>query len=159
VASASALTAGVVGTVAYGMWFDDDQRIYAEAITSARQALRIVGATSPVPPNVQYGHVTLAPAPVQVAAADLAVPGTAGQTAQSGQATQPAGPAPDTASPRLAAAHPERATCAVPPPPRRHPQARAKPSGGVFAGMNSFFHRTSYPQHGPGSQRDIYARP
>lgn len=39
VAAASALAVGVMGTVAYGVWFNHDQREYAEAMAGARQAL------------------------------------------------------------------------------------------------------------------------
>lgn len=39
VATASALAFGVVGTVAYGVWFNHDQQAYAEAMKGARQAL------------------------------------------------------------------------------------------------------------------------
>jgi len=38
-AVAGALTLGVMGTVAYGIWFNQDQRAYAEAMANARQAL------------------------------------------------------------------------------------------------------------------------
>jgi hypothetical protein len=41
VAAASALAFGVVGTVAYSVWFNSDQQTYAEAIARARQALRM----------------------------------------------------------------------------------------------------------------------
>jgi hypothetical protein len=47
VAAASALAFGVVGTVAYGVWFNSDQQTYAEAIARARQALRM-----PTPNNM-----------------------------------------------------------------------------------------------------------
>lgn len=40
-AAAGALTLGVVGTVAYGVWFNHDQQAYAEAIAGARQALGV----------------------------------------------------------------------------------------------------------------------
>ncbi|MDR5779500.1 hypothetical protein QCE63_08670 [Caballeronia sp. LZ065] len=40
-ASASALGIGVLGTVGYGMWFNHDQRVYAEAMASARKTLSI----------------------------------------------------------------------------------------------------------------------
>ncbi|SAK77430.1 hypothetical protein AWB79_04749 [Caballeronia hypogeia] len=40
-ASASALGIGVLGTVAYSMWFNHDQRVYAEAMSSARKTLGI----------------------------------------------------------------------------------------------------------------------
>lgn len=39
VAAASALTLGVVGTIAYGVWFNHDQQAYAAAMTGAQQAL------------------------------------------------------------------------------------------------------------------------
>ncbi|CAB3783551.1 hypothetical protein [Paraburkholderia caffeinilytica] len=39
VATASALAFGVVGTVAYGVWFNHDQQAYADAMARARQAL------------------------------------------------------------------------------------------------------------------------
>ena len=38
-AAAGALTFGVMGTVAYGVWFNQDQQTYADAIAGARQAL------------------------------------------------------------------------------------------------------------------------
>jgi hypothetical protein len=40
-ASATALGIGVLGTVAYSMWFNHDQRMYAEAMASARKTLGI----------------------------------------------------------------------------------------------------------------------
>ncbi|WGS53149.1 hypothetical protein LFL96_33830 [Paraburkholderia sp. D15] len=39
VAAAGALAIGVMGTVAYGVWFNHDQQAYAAAIAGARQAL------------------------------------------------------------------------------------------------------------------------
>ncbi|MFM0596236.1 hypothetical protein [Paraburkholderia dilworthii] len=39
VATAGALALGVMGTLAYGVWFNHDQQAYAEAIAGARQAL------------------------------------------------------------------------------------------------------------------------
>lgn len=39
VTAVSALTLGVMGTVAYGVWFNHDQQAYAEAIANARQSL------------------------------------------------------------------------------------------------------------------------
>ncbi|HEX7913613.1 MAG TPA: hypothetical protein VF534_36795 [Paraburkholderia sp.] len=39
VAAMSALAIGVMGTVAYGVWFNHDQQAYAAAIVGARQAL------------------------------------------------------------------------------------------------------------------------
>lgn len=40
-ASASVLGIGVLGTVAYSMWFNHDQRVYTEAMASARKTLGI----------------------------------------------------------------------------------------------------------------------
>jgi hypothetical protein len=42
-AAAAALACGVLGTVAYSVWFNRDQQAYAEAIATARQALRVRG--------------------------------------------------------------------------------------------------------------------
>jgi hypothetical protein len=39
IASTSALTVGVLATVAYGVWFDQDQRAYAKAMAAAQQTL------------------------------------------------------------------------------------------------------------------------
>ncbi|WP_454827596.1 hypothetical protein [Paraburkholderia xenovorans] len=39
VAVAGALAIGVLGTVAYGVWFNQDQQAYAQAMAGARQAL------------------------------------------------------------------------------------------------------------------------
>ena len=39
VAAASALAIGVMGTVAYSVWFNHDQQAYAEAMAGARRAL------------------------------------------------------------------------------------------------------------------------
>jgi hypothetical protein len=47
VAAASALALGVVGTVAYGIWFNHDQQAYADAMKGARQALS-TAASMPV---------------------------------------------------------------------------------------------------------------
>jgi hypothetical protein len=46
-ASASALSVGVAATVAYGVWFDQDQRAYAKAMTVAQQALSASGTAAP----------------------------------------------------------------------------------------------------------------
>ena len=51
IASASALTVGVVATVAYGVWFDQDQRTYAKAMAAAHMKGRMV---TPVRPFVRF---------------------------------------------------------------------------------------------------------
>jgi hypothetical protein len=47
-AAAGALAFGVLGTVAYGLWFNHDQQAYSEAIAGVRQALGMPGAASVV---------------------------------------------------------------------------------------------------------------
>ena len=60
VASASALTVGVLATVAYGVWFDQDQRAYAKAMTVAQQTLSAGVVTMPKRQTLAAG-VTIAP--------------------------------------------------------------------------------------------------
>jgi hypothetical protein len=55
VASASALTLGVLATVAYGVWFDQDQRAYAKAMTVAQQTLSAGVAAVPQQPSLSAG--------------------------------------------------------------------------------------------------------
>ncbi|WCM24726.1 hypothetical protein NDK50_28475 [Paraburkholderia bryophila] len=55
VATAGALALGVMGTVAYGVWFNHDQQAYAEAIAGARQAL---GASAPAAGGGAPGTLT-----------------------------------------------------------------------------------------------------
>lgn len=75
VAAASALAFGVVGTVAYGIWFNHDQQAYAEAMAGARQALG-TAASAPVGPVL--AHSIVPPGPATFAAAPrLATAGTA----------------------------------------------------------------------------------
>lgn len=162
-ASASALTIGVMGTLAYGVWFNQDQRVYAEAMEHARQTLWLA-APVPVPtPAVRQTASpddVAAPAaaarPVTVASADLNGPVPSAQLA-SAQLDRRAAP-PDSAAPKLAVARSVRATC--PASVERHrPVPRVKSNGNVLTRVGSFFHRVSYRQHGTESQRDIYAHP
>ena len=53
VAAAGALVFGVVGTVAYGIWFNHDQQAYAEAMAGARQALGTAASTPAGPALAQ----------------------------------------------------------------------------------------------------------
>src|SRR5471032_3417797 len=80
VASASALAIGIMGTVAYGVWFNQDQHAYAEAMEHARQTLWLGAVPAPAPiaavkPTVASGDVAAPLAPparlVTVASADL----------------------------------------------------------------------------------------
>lgn len=67
-ASASALTVGVAATVAYGVWFDQDQRAYTRAMATAQQALSTrVAATVPA-------TLTAAPPEQMLSAAAAFVP-------------------------------------------------------------------------------------
>jgi hypothetical protein len=158
IASASALTVGIMGTVAYGVWFNQDQHAYAEAMEHARQTLWLGAAPAPaaipaVQPTVASGYVAapLAPPPrlVTVASADLSAP------VPSTQFDRHAEPS-DSAAPKLAVTRPLRASCSASVEHRR-PVSRVKSNGNVFTRVGSFFHRVSYRQHGTESQRDIYA--
>jgi type IV secretory pathway VirB10-like protein len=170
VASASALTLGVLATVAYGVWFDQDQRAYAKAMTVAQQTLStgvavvpaqqaLPTATPPVPAQqaAWSGHVAPAsppPAPSTTLAdatdADL-TPLTSHAQRESTAVTPPASLAPHSSAGQSAAV-----SCSMK-QARHRPAPRVKPNNGLFARMESFFHRVSYRQHGNGSQRDLYA--
>ena len=160
IASASALTVGIMGTVAYGVWFNQDQHAYAEAMEHARQTLWLGSVPAPAPiqtvqPTAASGEVAapLAPPPhaVTVASADLNAPAPSAQFDRRGEP-------PDSAASKLAVTRPLRANC-LPSAEHRRPVSRVKSNGNVFTRMGSFFHRVSYRQHGTESQRDIYAHP
>ncbi|WP_250451587.1 hypothetical protein [Caballeronia sp. ATUFL_M2_KS44] len=167
-ASASALGIGVLGTVAYSMWFNHDQRVYAEAMTSARQTLGIdqpvlaatqssgvveAAATTPRiettpladnPPADTLDRPRLSP----VAAASTAI-------AQDDGAQRRATPAASRAS--RASDKPVR-TAQANHGARRHAQGeRAEP--GLFARVGAFFHRVSYRRNATSGQREEYSRP
>ncbi len=144
-ASASALTVGVMGTVAYGVWLNHDQRAYVDAMASARQALGGADPTSARQDTSWSGQVTPDPAPptgAQTTPADT-------QIAQSGA------PLGSTAS-RLAARKTARQTCAVP-QVRDRPAPPSKPSNNFLSRFASLFHRGNDQQRGSGIQRDTYA--
>jgi hypothetical protein len=160
-ASASALTIGIMGTVAYGVWFNQDQHAYAEAMEHARQTLWLGAApaaksepTPAVQSTTSSGDVAAPlapPRPVTVASADLSAPVPSIQLDHRGEPS-------DAAAPRLAVTRPLRANCSASVEHRR-PISRVKSNGNVFTRVGSFFHRVSYRQHGTESQRDIYAHP
>jgi hypothetical protein len=165
VASASALTVGVLATVAYGVWFDQDQRAYAKAMTLAagvtiapeQQTLPPVAATVPTQQTAWSGRVALATPPAappptlaDAAEADLTTLASSAQPESSDVAP------PDSFAPHSSTV--QSATVSGSTKQARHrPAPRAKPNNGLFARMESFFHRVSYRQHGNGSQRDLYA--
>ncbi|QIE26407.1 hypothetical protein SBC1_43160 (plasmid) [Caballeronia sp. SBC1] len=168
IASASALAIGIMGTVAYGVWFNQDQHAYAEAMEHARQTLWLAAPT-PAPESTpavlqtasstpsaalssDYVAAPLASSrPVTVASADLNAP------ASSTQFDHRAAPS-DSAAPKLAVTRPLRASCSAS-VERHRPVTRVKSNRNVFTRVGSFFHRVSYRQHGTESQRDIYAHP
>ncbi|SDR56457.1 hypothetical protein [Paraburkholderia tuberum] len=85
-AAAGALTFGVMGTVAYGVWFNQDQQTYADAIAGARQALG--SSASARVPTVAVAHAP------EEAAAPFAMPfamPSARQPAAPGVALEAAG--------------------------------------------------------------------
>lgn len=188
VATASALAVGVVGTVAYGVWFNHDQQKYADAIAGARQALGTAASTvagraaaeSIAPP----GRIT---ASMQATAAAPATE-EAGekQASWSGPVTRPPALAP--ALSQTVAADPTQGASSVPavlhatppsnpgaqqfgggrsgktahlaqPDRRSASTANTRHKSSLFARMGSFFRRVSYRQHGTGSQQDLYSHP
>jgi hypothetical protein len=196
VASASALTVGVVATVAYGVWFDQDQRAYAKAMAVAQQTLsagvatvqrqQTLSANVAAVPEQQTLSAKLAAVPEQQTPAAPAPTMPTQQTAWSGRVA-PASPPltpptslADAAEADLSAlassAQPESTDVAPTDSfaphsntgqsgaasgsvkqARHRPAPPAKPNNGLFARMQSFFHRVRYRQHGNGSQRDLYA--
>ena len=154
VASASALTVGVAGTVAYGVWFNQDQHAYAEAMENARQTLWITAPTSAAKQTSPSDHVAISSSPpahgTTVASIDLAAP------VSSPRFKHPAAPSPDSAAPKLGTGRPGRVSCSAT-QDRRRPALRVKSNGNLFTRVGSFFHRVSYRQHGTDSQRDIYS--
>ena len=106
-ASASALTVGVAATVAYGVWFDQDQRAYTRAMATAQQALSTrVAATVPA---TLTATLTAAPPEQTLSAAAAFVPDpTLSATPTTAMTTTTAAPVqtPTTWSGRVGAAAP-----------------------------------------------------
>jgi hypothetical protein len=155
VASASALAVGVVGTVAYGVWFNQDQHAYTEAMENARQTLWITASTPAAQPTSLSGYGDLSsstPSATTVSRVDLNTP------VFSAQFDRRAAPSRDTAAPKLVTTRPDRASCSAS-LDRHHPTSRAKSNSSLFTRVGSFFHRVSYRQRGTEGQRDIYSRP
>jgi hypothetical protein len=180
-ASASALGIGVLGTVAYGVWFTHDQRVYAEAMTSARKNLGIeqpamaltqsAGPVETAPVSSPYVTTTpIAPADTATLAANT-TPSAGDSAAAAGlaAAVSAASQKPDAGAQKTAAATPARKPAARAPrggqqyasQQARHRNAHAKSDPGLFARMGAFFHRVSYQQRNnvPTRQREEYSRP
>ncbi|NRO99352.1 hypothetical protein GWC77_26045 [Paraburkholderia sp. NMBU_R16] len=146
--SAASLALGVAGTVAYGVWFNHDQRIYANAMESARRALRL----NDRPPTIQASAGIVLPQPT-----------FAPQLTERAGPAQAAAPAP--AQPAVAAAQPEpprpapapakRATVST----RAEAPARAKTSHNPFRKIAAFFRPSNYRHHGTRRQPDAFGRP
>jgi hypothetical protein len=179
VATASALALGVVGTVAYGVWFNHDQQAYAEAMAHARQALGTAAsaaagpalaksiaaprsaATAAAAPNGEEGGklaswsgpVTRLPAPTvsETVVADA----TPALAASSAPAAAPPNPAPQ----HSASGRPGRDARLAQQDRRANSAANARHKGSLFARMGSFFRRVSYRQHDTGNRQDIYSHP
>ena len=76
VAAASALAIGVMGTVAYSVWFNHDQQAYAEAMAGARRALGNSASASAAAMAKSAG-VTALPAAAVLAKSPQPSPATA----------------------------------------------------------------------------------
>ncbi|TDN61214.1 hypothetical protein B0G77_4656 [Paraburkholderia sp. BL10I2N1] len=153
VASASALAVGVMGTAAYGIWFNHDQRIYIEALASARQALRMSVATSATHQAPSSDPVTQSsPLPAletTVVSAQATLP------ASSALSDQGSAPSTDSAAAQMTTARPGLVNCASP-QTRRRSTSPVRPNSRESSRTSSAFYHVSY-RHGTGSQRDTYA--
>ena len=99
IASASALTVGVMATLAYGVWFDQDQRAYVKAMTVAQQTLSSGVAVLPrqqtllsgaaVVPDQQRASINAAAVPDQRSASINAAVASRQQTLSSREALVP----------------------------------------------------------------------
>jgi hypothetical protein len=188
-ASASALGIGVLGTVAYSMWFTHDQRVYAEAMSSARNTLGIeqpavsaaaqtqsAGVVEPaaIAPNTLPVNNAASVDTTQLAdnapSSDIAdsatsggtdVAGTAGLAAVSAAAAAKAqgSDVSRKAATRAGRSNPPQ-TYQTAQVPRRHvARNTGKAEPGLFARMGAFFHRVSYQRNVPSHQREEYSRP
>lgn len=146
-ASAISLALGVTGTVAYGVWFNHDQRTYANAIESARRALRL----NEHPPLIQTtaGVVLPQPRPALPQPDPRAAP--AQQPAVVAQ--QPAVPAQQPDAQRPASS--KRPTVQT----RAETPAHTKASGNPLTKIAALFHPASYRRHGTQHQPDALGRP
>jgi hypothetical protein len=156
VASASSMAIGVAGTVAYGMWFDHDQRAYVAAIASARQALGPGGRESPMKTTVWAGQVspTAAPPASETASADIGFvqPASSVRPDPRGAFSQGSGTS------QVAAGRSGQVQCSTA-HNRTNSISHSKQSRGPFVRIASFFHHASYRRHVTGSERDNFSHP
>jgi hypothetical protein len=150
VASACALTAGVIGTVAYETWFNHDQRTYADAVARAREALGQSDLALSTQETCWPRQVTT-PTMLPSSDAGCTQPVMSVQFYHFGP---PQSAAPQLTKERLRTNH-------VALQSRAHSSPRNKASGasssGFFGHMRSFFRRVSYRQSGAGDQQNGYA--
>jgi len=154
VASASALVVGVVGTAAYGVWFNDDQRVYVDAMANARQALGIAGSTSST--QQASGSVPVTPSSSPPARANTVVNAQLAPPAFLAATDSAAAPPQDSAAPQLATVGPGRVNC-ISTQNRRHSTSSVEPDSNRATRMGGFFRHVNYRQHGTGMKRDTYA--
>ncbi|MFL9868610.1 hypothetical protein PQR67_30950 [Paraburkholderia fungorum] len=189
IATASALAVGVVGTVAYGVWFNHDQQRYADAIAGARQALGTAASTAvgqAVAESITPPGSAAAPMQATAAVPDLEEAGEkqaswsgsvtrltappAGRTGVAGVAgaTQGASSVPvvlhaaspsNTAAQQSASGRTGRDARLAQADRRSASTVNARHKSSLFARMGSFFRRVSYRQHGTTSQQDLYSHP
>ena len=154
VASASALVVGVVGTAAYGVWFNNDQRAYVDAMANARQALGISGPTSSTQQASGSGPVTPSSSPS--ARADTVVNAQLAPPAFVAAGDHAAASSVDSVAPQLATAGPGRMNC-ISTQNRRHLTSSVEPDSSHATHTGGFFRHINYRQHGSGIKRDTYA--
>lgn len=137
-ASAVSLALGVAGTVAYGVWFNHDQRTYANAMENARRALRL----NEPPPPIQTTAGVVLPQPTPALPDPRAAP-----------AQEPAVVAqqPNVQRP----ASPKRSTVQT----RAETPAHAKAGRNPLTKIAALFHPASYRRHGTQHQPDALGRP
>ena len=97
-ASASALTVGVAATVAYGVWFDQDQRAYTRAMATAYQTLvtgvAVTATVTAAPPQQRLSAAAaFVPDPPLVSTTAAAAAPVQTQTTWSGQVSAAVPPA------------------------------------------------------------------
>jgi hypothetical protein len=184
-ASATALGIGVLGTVAYSMWFTHDQRVYAEAMASARKTLGIeqpalaqtqsggvveAAPTASIVTPSGYAAAPIATAPATPETTDLAELNDTDDSSTVATVIAPSGGDSAPAAPGSArkvsgnaqnGAAPMRAGRGATTQAARRHVARTRSDTGLFARMGAFFHRVSYQQqrNGTSRQRDEYSRP
>jgi hypothetical protein len=188
VAAASALACGVMGTVAYGVWFNHDQQVYAEAMAGARQALGMAALPAAGPPSAKLiapakattsataSHSAATPdeeahkqaswsGPViplsTPAARQTTVADTTHPVAASSAtvARRTAPPSNAASQQQLASGRPGRDARLAQQERRSSSTANAGHKDNLFARMGSFFRRVNYRQHDTGNRQDIYSHP